>query len=158
WNPEFIARRPDGELWKSRNWTGEDSYIVGLAKYMSGPGLERVRETCERYKLRESTHVDVLSYYSIRNDWDPQHPASGVRNLLDGRCKVVDEFRRRGVDVSSEAMRYAFIGRITYFWHMPSTQPCPFGGSAIPLQPMIYRQSALWGEAGRGGTLADRTL
>ena len=70
WNEDVIARRPDGELWKSRSWTGEESYILGLAKYMEGPGVERVRYTCERYKLHETTHVDVLSYYAIRNDWD----------------------------------------------------------------------------------------
>jgi hypothetical protein len=39
----MIARRPDGQIWKSRAWTGEESYIQGLAKYMEGPGLERVR-------------------------------------------------------------------------------------------------------------------
>jgi hypothetical protein len=37
WNDAIIARRPDGQLWKSRSWTGEQSYIVGLAKYMDGP-------------------------------------------------------------------------------------------------------------------------
>jgi len=84
WNEDRIARRPDGELWKSRSWTGEESYILGLAKYMEGPGVERVRYTCERYKLHETTHVDVLSYYAIRNDWDPKHPASGIRNLTAG--------------------------------------------------------------------------
>src|SRR5207237_7441732 len=69
WDEKIIARRPDGELWESRNWTGENSYIIGLAKYMDGPGMERVRYTCERYKLPKTTHVDVLSYFSIRNDW-----------------------------------------------------------------------------------------
>ena len=34
WDEKIIARRPDGELWESRNWTGENSYIIGLAKYM----------------------------------------------------------------------------------------------------------------------------
>lgn len=46
---------------------------------MDEPGPERIRYTCERYKLKQTTHVDVLSYYAIRNDWDPQHPASGAR-------------------------------------------------------------------------------
>jgi len=149
WDPSIIARRPDGELWRSRNWTGEDSYIVGLAKYMKGPGVERARYTCEHYKLRETTHIDVLSYYSIRNDWDPDHPASGYKNLVEGRYKVLEEFTRHGVDVSSEAMRYAFIGKISNYWHMPRPRPCPFGGQPIPLLPMVYRKSAVWGLSGR---------
>ena len=156
WDDKIIARRPDGELWESRNWTGENSYIVGLAKYMAGPGMERVRYTCERYKLPKTTHIDVLSYFSIRNDWDLEHPASGIKNLREGRYKVLEEFAKRGVDVSSEALRYAFIGRISSFWYMTGPSTCPFGGAPIPLLPTIYRKSAIWGQSGRTNGNADR--
>ncbi len=151
WDPAFIARRPDGGLWKSRNWTGEDSYILGLAKYMAGPGAERVKYTCERYKLRDTTHVDVLSYYSIRNDWDPAHPASGIKNLEQGRYKVLEGFRRYGVDVSSEALRYAFIGKVTWFNYADglARSHCPFGGAPVPILPLVYRKVAVWGANGR---------
>lgn len=148
WSDSIIARRPDGELWKSRNWTGEDSYIVGLAKYMEGPGVERVRYTCERYKLPQTTHVDVLSYFAIRNDWDPAHPASGIRNLTEGRYRVLKEFKTRGVDVSSEALRYPMIGHISCYWYAQGPGHCPFGGKTIPLLPLIYRKSAVWGLSG----------
>ena len=158
WDEKIIARRPDGELWESRNWTGENSYIIGLAKYMAGPGMERVRYTCERYKLPKTTHVDVLSYFSIRNDWDREHPASGIKNLREGRYKILDEFAKRGVDVSSEAMRYAFIGKISSFWYMTGPGTCPFGGTPIPLLPTIYRKSAVWGQSGRTTSMAERAI
>jgi hypothetical protein len=148
WNEALIARRPDGQLWQSRSWTGEKSYILGLAKYMEGPGPERVRYTCERYHLRQTTHVDVLSYYSIRNDWDAEHPASGIRNLYDGRYKVLHGFAAHGVDVSSEALRYPMIGHISCYWYLTGPAPCPFGGSPIPLAPLIYGNSAIWGLSG----------
>ncbi len=157
WKDDIIARRPDGELWKSRNWTGEDSYIIGMAKYVADGALERVRNTCELYKLPETTHVDVLSYYSIRNDWDQRHPASGVRNL-DARMKIVEEFARHGVDVSSEALRYAFIGKMSLFWYMTGPGACPFGGKSIPLLATIYRKSADWGQSGRMANLTDGIL
>jgi hypothetical protein len=133
WDEALIARRPDGQLWRSRSWTGEESYILGLAKYMDRPGPERIRYTCERYKLKHTTHVDVLSYYAIRNDWDPQHPASGIRNLVDGRYKVLKGFADHAVDVSSEALRYPMIGHISCYWYLAGPAPCPFGGTAIPL-------------------------
>lgn len=151
WDPAIIARRPDGELWKSRNWTGEDSYILGMAKYMKGPGAERVRFTCEHYRLRDTTHIDVLSYYSIRNDWDPAHPSSGIRNLEEGRYKVLESFRKYGVDASSEALRYAFIGKVTWFNYADGLAQarCPFGGTPVPMLPLIYRKAAIWGASGR---------
>jgi len=150
WSDALIARRPDGQLWKSRSWTGEESYILGLAKYMDGPGQERIRYTCERYRLKHTTHVDVLSYYAIRNDWDPQHPASGIRNLVDGRYKVLKGFAEHGVDVSSEALRYPMIGHISCYWYLTGPAPCPFGGNAIPMVPLIYGGSAVWGLSGAG--------
>lgn len=158
WDEKIIARRPDGQLWESRNWTGENSYIIGLAKYMAGPGMERVRYTCERYRLPKTTHVDVLSYFSIRNDWDSENPASGIKNLRDGRYKILEEFAGRGVDVSSEALRYAFIGKISAFWYMTGPGTCPFGGDPIPLLPAIYRKSAVWGQSGRTTGPGDRVM
>lgn len=158
WNPAIIARRPDGQLWESRNWTGENSYVIGMAKYMKNGGTRRTDYTCKRYKLRDTIHVDVLTYFSIRNDWDPEHPASGVKNLVDGRYMVLDEFRRYGVDVSSEALRYAFIGKVSYYWYAQGPSPCPFGGQPIPLLPMIYRHSAAWGQSGQTPTFEDKML
>ncbi|MDE3150489.1 MAG: hypothetical protein KGL37_13550, partial [Acidobacteriota bacterium] len=148
WDPAMIARRPDGQLWQSRAWTGEVSFIQGLAKYMEGPGLERVRYTCERYKLRHTTHIDVLSYYAIRNDWDPEHPASGIRNLRQGRYRVLEEFARHGVDVTSEGLRYPMIGHISCCWYAQTSETSPLGGKPIPLLPLVYGKSAVWGLSG----------
>ena len=148
WNEDYIARRPDGQLWQSRAWTGEVSFIQGLAKYMEGPGVERVRYTCERYKLPQTTHIDVLSYYAIRNDWDPKHPASGIRNLREGRYRVLEEFAKHGVDVTSEGLRYPMIGKISCCWYAQTSETSPFGGKPIPLLPLVYGKSAIWGLGG----------
>ena len=145
WNSDFIARRPDGELWKSRTWTAEPSYIIGLAKYMKGPGPERISFTREHYKLVDTILVDVLSYFSIRNDWDPAHPASGYKNLVEGRYKVLEGFAKEGIDVISEGLRYAYIGKISQVATGPWGGGCPFGGKPIPLLPTIYRRRAIWG-------------
>jgi hypothetical protein len=144
WDSNMIARRPDGELWESRNWTGENSYVIGLAKYMDGPGPERIRFTAERYKIRDTYLVDVLSYFTIRNDWDRDRPASGVKNL-EARYKVLEEFKKRGLDVVSEELRYATLGKISVSDNGPSGEESPFGGETIPLVATIYRKSAIWG-------------
>ena len=149
WDPAIIARQPDGELWESRAWTGETSYIIGLAKYMAGPGKERVRYTCQQYGLRDTYEVDVLSYYPIRNDWDPLHPASGIKNLTEGRYRVLDEFKKCGLDVISEQLRYAFVGKNSVNGNGPTGGSSPFGGQEIPLTATIYRRSAIWGLSGQ---------
>jgi Endo-alpha-N-acetylgalactosaminidase len=149
WDTRYVARQPDGELWQSRDWTGETSYILGMAKYMAGPGAERVRYTCKQYGIRDTYLIDVLSYYPIRNDWDPEHPASGIQNLTEGRYKVLDEFKKCGLDVVSEQMRYAFIGKNSVNDNGPTGGPSPFGGEPIPLAATVYRHSAIWGLSGQ---------
>jgi len=116
---------------------------------MSGPGPERVRYTCKEYPLKNTYLIDVLSYYPIRNDWDPEHPASGIKNLVEGRYKVLDDFKKCGLDIVSEQMRYAFIGKNSVNDNGPTGGPSPFGGDAIPLAATIYRHSAIWGLSGQ---------
>jgi hypothetical protein len=149
WDTKYIARQPDGELWESRNWTGETSYILGLAKYMAGPGADRVKYTCKQYPVKDTYLIDVLSYYPIRNDWDPEHPASGIKNLTEGRYQVLDEFKKCGLDIVSEQMRYAFIGKNSVNDNGPTGGASPFGGQPIPLAATIYRHSAIWGLSGQ---------
>jgi len=147
----FIARRPDGRIWQSRSWDDEDSYIVGMAKFMEGGwGAKRIAYIMERYRIENSILIDAMSWFAVRNDWDRQHPASGYKNLIDGKFKVVEEFRRRGVEVTSEKLRYPFIGKMALTMNGPGGSDRPFGGEAIPLFATVYRGSAIWGGSGDG--------
>ena len=155
----FIARRPDNKIWKSRAWDGEDSYVVGMAKYMEGGwGSKRIAFSVDHFKITGTILIDAMSWFSIRNDWDHEHPASGYRNLVDGKFKVIDEFRKRGVAVTSEQLRYPMIGKLTASMDGPGVSSCPFGGEAIPLLSTIYRGSAIWGGTGDGSIHPGREL
>ena len=123
--------------------------MIGLAKYMDGPGSQRIRDTVERYKLRETYLIDGLSSGALRNDWDRERPASGLRNLVDGRYKVLEEFKKHSIDVVSDELRYATLGKISVSYQGPAGEASPFGGEAIPLAAAIYRKSAIWGMRGQ---------
>ncbi len=147
----FIARRPDGQLWESRAWDGENSYIVGMAKYMEGGwGNRRIDFTLEHYQIANSILIDAMSWFAIRNDWDPKHPASGYKNLVAGKYKIVEQFRKHAIAVTSEKLRYPFIGKLAVTMNGPGISSCPFGGEAVPLVATIYRQAAIWGSSGDG--------
>lgn len=149
WDERMIARLPDGSLWRSRNWTRDVSYVQGLAKYMTlGPGRARVEGAARLYKLRNTTHVDVLSWFAIRNDWDPDCPASGIVNLYEGRYRIFDDFKRHGLDLTSESLRYPWLGRIAASCNEPDLWgECPFGGQRVPIVPTVYRKSLIHGGA-----------
>jgi Endo-alpha-N-acetylgalactosaminidase len=147
----FIARRPDGAIWKSRAWDGEDSYIVGMAEFMEGGwGGRRITYTMDRYRISNAILIDAMSWFAVRNDWNPLHPASGYKNLIAGKYKIVEQFHRGGVSVTSEQLRYPFIGKLAVTMNGPGKSHCPFGGEAVPLLPTIYRSAAIWGSNGDG--------
>lgn len=141
----FIARQPDGKVWKSRDWDGEYSFITGMSKYMEKWGEKRMDYTIGEYKIHDALLIDAMSWFAIRNDWDPIHPASGYKNLIDGKYKIVDGFKKRGVAVISEQLRYPFIGKVAVTADGVGGGASYFGGEAIPLVATIYRKSAIWG-------------
>jgi glycosyl hydrolase family 101 (putative endo-alpha-N-acetylgalactosaminidase) len=150
-DPAFIAREPNGALWKARAWDGEDSYIVGMAKYvLGGWARRRIDAMMARYRLRHAMLIDAMSWFTIRNDWDVKHPASGYKNLVDGKWNVIEEFRKRGVYVTSEKFRYPMIGKLALTVNGPEPSRCPFGGEQIPLTAIVYRKAAIFGGSGDG--------
>jgi hypothetical protein len=150
-DPAFIAREPNGALWKARAWDGEDSYIVGMAKYvLGGWARRRINATMTRYRLQYAILIDAMSWFTIRNDWDVKHPASGYKNLVDGKWMVIEEFRKRGVDVTSEQFRYPMVGKLALTVNGPEPSACPFGGEQVPLTAIVYRKAAIFGGKGDG--------
>jgi Endo-alpha-N-acetylgalactosaminidase len=150
-NLEFIAREPSGAIWKSRAWDGEDSYIVGMSKFvLGGWARRRIEATMARYKLRDAMLIDALSWFAIRNDWDPEHPASGYKNLVEGKWVILEEFRNRGVNVTSEQFRYPMLGKLALTVNGPEPDKCPFGGQQVPLTAIVYRKAAIFGGSGDG--------
>jgi hypothetical protein len=158
-DPAFIAREPDGSLWKSRAWDGEDSFIVGMAKYVQGGwAKQRIEAMMERYRPSDAILIDALSWYSIRNDWDRERPASGYKNLVDGKWPIIDEFRKRAVHVTSEQFRYPMLGKLALTVNGPEPGVCPFGGEQVPLTAIIFRKAAIFGSSGDGKTRPQQSL
>jgi len=153
---DFIAREPNGAVWKARAWDGEDSYIVGMAKYVAGGwATRRINAMMARYKLRDAMLIDALSWFTIRNDWDQKHPASGYKNLVDGKWVIIEEFRKRGIHICSEQFRYPMLGKLALTVDGPEPRPSPLGGEQIPLTAIVYRKSTIFGSNG-GGALRPK--
>jgi hypothetical protein len=122
-----------------------------MAKYvLGGWARRRIDAMMTRYRLRNAMLIDAMSWYTIRNDWDRKHPASGYKNLVNGKWKVIEEFRERGVYVTSEKFRYPMVGKLALTVNGPEPSSCPFGGEQIPLTAIVYRKAAIFGGSGDG--------
>ncbi len=129
-----------GRPWRGWIWAGGLSYIIGFRKYLeSGHMQERVRRTVERYGLRGSYHIDVLTSEVRRYDFDPRYPAAADASL-QAKLAIVREFNKYDVDITSETLTHPFVGSIGYAWSTrdnPQTVLFP-GERYIPLVGMIY--------------------
>lgn len=145
WDESIIARTPDGELMKGGWWAGGQSWIIGMADYARSTGWNRAIETCRRYGIRDTYHIDVLSAEALRSDWNPSHPASAYANLM-GKYRIIDAFASEGVDVTTEGVSWPFIGKVSWFWAFQQARCDRFGGEEpIPLVQALFRHSARWG-------------
>lgn len=153
-DPQYIARERDGSLEKHKAWNGIDkSHITGMAKYMvdGGPGEARVDYTASHYNLDQTVLIDALSWWSIRHDWDPQAPASAVKNLRDGKFKIIDRYKdMHGIDVASEMLRYPFIGKLGLALDGMYERDTAYGGAGydIPFASFVLRDSIIYGGSG----------
>ncbi len=155
WDEDIIARDSRGNIMKGGVWAGGQSYIISPLKYAHKSGLERVRSTVQRYKIRGSYHIDVLSAIPQRHDYDARSPA-GIRETLQGKFAIVHAFNELGVDVTSECVTEPFIGIMTRMRHLMRRDFEHFiGERRIPFVPFVIHGHVVYGggQAGYGGLL-----
>ena len=138
WDETVIARDSQGGLQRGGVWAGGQSYIIAFQKYAQQAGLERIRRTVGQMPVRDSYHIDVLSAVPLRRDYHPEKPESSSDSLA-GKCALVREFNRLGIDVTSEGLTAPFVGVIGHAWHLWRNNDRVFAGEeSIPFIPLIY--------------------
>ena len=147
-----IAKTADGKHMKFNAWNGQDSsYITGMAHYMrpGGPGEARVDYTATRYGLQSTLLIDAATWWTIRPDYDPNHPAGAPTNLIDGKFRLFDRYQKRyGINITSELLRYPAVGHIAMVCDGPDSQGGnQYGGAGtdIPFLAVAYHKSIYYG-------------
>ena len=115
--------------------------------YATTMGIDRVRNTLERYPIKKCHHMDSLSVL-FPKDHSLSSPSSRERNRR-GVQLIVDEFDKFGVNVTSEGLTGQYVqSGIGFFlnsprWFSPSYS---FGNQeCIPLLAFICHGKTLYG-------------
>lgn len=151
----YTAMDENGQPWRGWVWAGGMTYIMGLKKYVSsGAARERIDRMKRLLPLHDTYHLDVLSAEVCRYDFDPAHPAS-AQDSLDAKLKIIEEFNRHGLDVTSEMLSHAFIGKIGFALHTRIDTESHYlpGDRFVPLAQMIYH--GIIGYCAPGRTVKD---
>lgn len=125
---------------------------------------KRIKKTLEKYPVKDTYHLDVLTASVFRLDFRKSSP-TGKDGDRRARLKIVQQFRDRGFDLTSEACGSPFIGKISYFWHLMRVPRNIYQGDhRIPLTPFIahgradYSGSSLQGNGVLDGLLYGSTI
>lgn len=152
---KYIARTAENRPETFETWNGTDkSYITSMYNYMKPgeDGEKRIRCHAESHKLEKAILIDALSWWSIRNDWNPQAPASAVDNLR-AKFGIIDTFYNKyGIHVLSELVRYPFIGKLSVAFDNGAAYAKP-SDKDIPFLRSVLRGVMYYG--GRGGEELD---
>ena len=151
WDPDDISRDHSAHLLRGGVWNGVQAYWNSMPFYAANRASERIRRTLALYPfLRDTYHLDVLTASVFRIDFREDHP-TGREADLRARLSIVEQFRERGIDVSSEACGLPFVGHISYFWHMQRVPRSLYPGDRrIPMVPFLVH-----GKADYAGTHTD---
>lgn len=149
WDPNLVAWDWQGNLQKGGIWGGGQSYVLANAKYAAEAGLQRVQRTCALYPVEDSYHIDVLSAVPFHHDFRPEAPENASASIK-GKLAIVDEFRRHGLDVTSEFLTQPFVESINHYWHLPRVGGTGLGGESIPLLSALLHGKVTWGGGNQG--------
>lgn len=136
----YVSIDERGERWRGWIWAAGLSYIMGLKKYVdSGAMCERVENMTKLFPLADTYHLDVLTAEVCRYDFDPTHPAS-AQDSFNAKMQIVEEFNRKGIDVTSEMLAHPAVGKIGFALHNRLDTNGVFipGDRFVPLVQMIY--------------------
>ena len=115
-------------------------------------GEKRIRCHGEQHQLEHAILIDALSWWSVRNDWNPRSPASAADNLR-AKFRIIDEFYEKyGIHVLSELVRYPFIGKLSVAFDNSAAYARP-SDRDIPFLRSVLRGVMYYG--GRGGDDLD---
>jgi hypothetical protein len=148
WDPDVIARDPNGKLMKGGEWEERQSYLISNYKYANNSCLDRVRSTLEKYPIQDAYFIDVLAGGFMggrKYDYNLENPAGAEKNFK-GKKMIIREFNKHGVDVATEDFAGFFVGHVGSFQKMIVHSNTYFEGEKeIPLLPFIYQGKTSYG-------------
>lgn len=107
-------------------------------------------QEAKKYNTILSLHDNYDSNVVTSKYYDPSCPASAEKSL-QGKIKIIDEFNKYGVDITSETLLHPFVGHIGFGLHARTDLNAVFfrGERFIPLVDMVYHGTISYEGGGR---------
>jgi len=101
WDPDVICREPNGDLMRWEEFNGEMSYHICHTKDVeSGKVFKKLESLMNTVPLEGAIHLDA--FRNMNWSWEPDGLIGPVEELECGVKPIVQWFRERGIDVTTE--------------------------------------------------------
>lgn len=122
WDESVVGRDIDGELMRWQVFNGKQSYHITHTKDVeSGKIFEKMQAMFDLIPVERTIHLDAFRYYNY--SWEPDGFIGPMEELVCGIKPIIDFFRERGIDISTEATdgwAMESPGWFSGVWHMDS--------------------------------------
>lgn len=113
-NKDIVCLDSCGNPWKGWMWAGGMSYIIDPKEYIkTGEMKSRLEQTVKDYGIENTYHLDVLTSEVRRYNFK-QDALLSAGEGIKYKKEIIDEFNKKGIDVTSETLSLPFIGKIGY--------------------------------------------
>ena len=129
-----------GRIWKNWVFCGGLGVNISIKRYFdSGKLQDKVKKYIELYGIKESSHIDCLTSEILKIDYNPENPF-GAQEAMEYHYKLLDEFKKYGVDITSEGVSHPYMGRICHnLWRRTNKDSqLIMNEKYIPLVSFIY--------------------
>ena len=118
WDPEIICIDREGDLQKWEIFHDEQAYHISHYKdCKKGSAFRRIDGLLEMLPIEQTIHLDAFRY--TNESWDPDGYKDMLTEFLLGFCKIVDYFKRYGIDVTTEGYCPGLErSGISVYWHL----------------------------------------
>lgn len=112
---DLLIRNADGSIGMGGVWDGEQAYFISKTlEWRAGYGKKRIDALLDILPLSEAgtVHIDVFTpraseYHGITRE-----------DEVEAMCEILDYWKERGIDITTEWFHVEFEGRIPMVYHL----------------------------------------
>jgi hypothetical protein len=137
-----VARDASGHPQSQGRWGCRQLYLISMPKYLAA-FRKLIPRLLREYGLHDTLHLDTFSGGTYSYDADPRQPHNAA-DFMKARRAIVHEFRRHGVDITSECLVDPYVGWIGHVWALFNGDTTWHGEVPVPLANFIYHGVISW--------------
>ncbi len=138
----YIARDCNGRLYDGGYWHPNQLLRISLPNYRR-QARKHIDRLVREYGISQTYHLDQYNGEPYSFDANPTRPWPS-KEFVQGKLELLDDFKARGIDVTSESLTHPYVGHIGHCWSLFNSDAYWEGEQTVPFTQFIYHHATSW--------------